>query len=246
VPPQELGGILNSSVGKSITDQQNRGVDIRNLLFDIQQEGKKPVGADVPYADRLAKVQSIIKQLTGTVPPDPGMPGAQYATGEALGRIIHGPETTGMATEPAAARQLFQQVRTGQNPYTDEGIVIHPATGKPMKSKIMDEHDVYIRGFVPGKGKYMNRGVGTFVYSHTPKGKIMGEVGTGFSDALREDMWKNQDAYLGRVAKVRSQDKLPSGALRAPALISLHEDYPLAKGASVLEGILDEPAKDRS
>jgi DNA ligase-1 len=38
-------------------------------------------------------------------------------------------------------------------------------------------------------------------------------VGTGFSDALRDEIWSNQDKYLGKLASIRymsvGMDKLP-------------------------------------
>jgi hypothetical protein len=39
-------------------------------------------------------------------------------------------------------------------------------------------------------------------------------------------MWNDPEAFVGRVARIHSQEQFPSGAWRAPALIALHEDYP--------------------
>jgi hypothetical protein len=249
IPPQALGGLLNSGVAKSIEDQRRRGVRLRQLLFDVdgldQPADPAPLPADpragvrapIPadhgrspgpedargsYAQRLARVREVLKHL----PAD----------------VFHGPEE---ATTPEAALDLWRRVKGGKHPLTHEGVVIHPPQGKPKKIKLTDEHDVHLREFFPGKGKYEGMGVGGFRYSHEPEGPIAGEVGTGFSDALRREMFANPAPYLGRVARVRAQEKLPSGALRAPALIGLHEDLPLApsKEAGVrhpIEGTLDD------
>ena len=203
IPPQELGGLLNSGVAKSITSQRDRGVELKNMLFDIDH-GKnedKP-----PYADRLARLKEIMKLLPANK--------------------FHGPEE---ATTPSAALKLWRRIQSGKHPLTNEGIVIHPPTGKPMKAKLLDEQNAYIRETFPGMGKYQGVGAGGFRYSLTPDGPILGEVGTGLSDELRRQMHAEPSAYIGRVARVRSQGSYPSGALRAPSLIALSEDEPAAK-----------------
>jgi len=205
--PTELGGLLNAAVAKSLAAQKEKGISLHNLIFDIYRRGSALVPSATPYAARLSQIREVLSQLN--LPQ------------------LHAPEVTGMADEPEAALKLFEQIQAGKHPYTTEGVVIHPPTGKPIKSKFTGEHDVYVREMFPGLGKYKDRGVGGFRYSHDPEGPIVGEVGTGLSDELREDMFRNPQEYVGRVARVRSQEKLPSGALRAPALLALHEDYPM-------------------
>lgn len=234
--PQELGGILNSAVGKSIQRQQDQNVRLRNLVFDVDQFGRKGIDPNVvPYQQRLSYARDILGKING-----PGMGGDRQtidAGYSPLDRgVLHTPEVTGEASTAPAAKQLWHQIVNKQNPYTSEGIVIHPETGKPIKSKLTDEHDVYVRGMFPGRGKYENNAVGGFVYSHEPTGPIVGEVGTGFSDQTRADMFTNPSDYVGRIAKVRSQTKHPSGALRAPAFLAMHEDYPLAKIGEIVNG----------
>ncbi len=95
----------------------------------------------------------------------------------------------------------------------------------------MAERDVWIREIMPGSGRLEGKGAGGFKYSLSPDGPPVGEVGSGLSEDLRHELWSDPKAYLGRMARVRSQGAFPSGALRAPSLIALHEDYPLAKAA---------------
>jgi len=207
IPPQQLGGLLNSAVAKSITDQQAQKIKLRNMLFDATQIGNKPV-TDTPYANRLATVRDAISRIP-------------------LPEQFHAPEE---ATTPESALNLWNTVKQRKDPYGHEGVVIHPVTGKPMKVKMRDEHDVLIRGYVPGKGKYHGVGIGTLTYTDPklgPSGKVLGEVGTGFSDELRRDIFNKPDDYIGRIARVIAQEKHPSGALRAPAFLAFHEDYPL-------------------
>jgi len=205
IPPQALGGLLNAAIAKSLEQQKAKSTQLKQMVFDIQQLGQQPVDMQTPYDVRRRMVESVLAHL----------PPAKF----------HPPEE---AKTPAEALALWQRIGWGVHPLTQEGIVIHPPTGKPSKAKYLQEHDVHIREFFPGKGKYEGTGIGGFRYSHTPTGPVVGEVGTGFSDELRKDMFQNPQTYLGRVAKVRAQEKHPSGALRAPALLGVHEDYPAA------------------
>ena len=65
IPIQELSGLLNSSVGKSLDDQTFRNIQMRNMVYDVAQIGKKPVVSDMPYADRVNAVRNILGSITG-------------------------------------------------------------------------------------------------------------------------------------------------------------------------------------
>jgi superfamily II DNA or RNA helicase len=214
IPVGQLSGLLNSSIAKSISSQNEQNVQLKNMIFDIAQLGKKKIDINkTPYQDRYKLIQDIVKHL----------PQDKY----------HVPE---QATTPEDARKMWEDINLGKNPLTQEGIVIHPSTGNPIKTKIRPDYDVHIREMFPGLGKYQDVGAGGFRYSLTPTGPITGKVGTGFTDDIRKDMWANPNNYVGRVARVKAHEQLPSGALRVPAFIALHEDYPM-KSASVISGL---------
>ena len=213
IPPHELGGLLNSSISKSLTDQQARNVKLKVMLFDImnKQTGKHQL--DIPYEQRMQQT----KEVGSVLPQD----------------TFNYPEE---AKTPEEAKALLGRVQSGTEPSTVEGVVVHPSTGVPQKIKLRDEHDVYVRDFFPGMGKYTDRGVGGFRYSHEPEGPIVGEVGTGFSDEERMNMHSNPQDFIGNVARVSAQNKKPSGALFAPSYISMHLDK-----TALAEAILDQP-----
>jgi len=128
------------------------------------------------------------------------------------------------ARTPEEAARMIKGIRTGSHPLTREGIVAHPiAGGKPVKAKFIEDYDVYIRGITPGEKGLKGTGAGGFSYALTPKGPIVGKVGTGFSAAVRRHMFESPEEYIGRVAKIRAQGQFPSGAYRAPAFHALHE-----------------------
>jgi hypothetical protein len=130
--------------------------------------------------------------------------------------------------------KLWEKIRSGRHDTTQEGVVIHPAEGVPAKIKKLEEHDTLIHSFVPGKGRLAGKGIGAIRYTFEPGQDVVGEVGTGISDRLRREMHEDPAAFIGRVARVRAQGAFPSGALRAPALLGLHEDYPSAKQADAV------------
>jgi hypothetical protein len=204
IAPQRLGGLLNSGIAKSLGSQRSGGVRLKNMLFDAQQYGETPIDS-LPYQERRAKLQEVVKHLPN--------------------ELFHTPREV---STPGEALDMWRGIKGGTNPLTREGVVIHPPEGPPKKIKLTDEHDVHVRGFFPGKGKYHGVGVGGFTYSHEPEGPVAGEVGSGLTDETRRMMHQDPSAFMGRVARVRAQEKLPSGALRAPSLIALHEDLPLA------------------
>jgi hypothetical protein len=213
IPPHQLGGLLNSSLAKSLTDQASQRIKLKMMLFDVLDKQNKHQ-FNVPYAQRLAETKAI-----GSVLPSD---------------IFHYPEE---AKTPTEAKQLLEQVSSGKHPLTEEGIVIHPETGVPQKIKLRDEYKPYLREFFAGKGRLTNSGVGGFRYSWEPEGEIAGEVGTGMSDDERKNMHLNPSDYIGRKVRLTAQKKLPSGNLFAPSFHSLYNDEPPESTEAVSKAI---------
>ena len=96
-------------------------------------------------------------------------------------------------------------------------------TNALLKVKVMQDADLLITGVQEGTGKYKGK-LGSLIvdYKGTPVG-----VGSGLSDELREEIWDNQNNYIGRVAKIQyfeethGEDGLPS--IRFPVFIELRE-----------------------
>lgn len=100
-----------------------------------------------------------------------------------------------------------------------EGFVVWPQNNGPIKVKNRQDFDVHVREIFPST--HAGR-AGGFTYSYTPHGEIKGRVGTGFTHEELKDMYNDPGKYIGRVARVFSQEQLPSGALRAPAFANYH------------------------
>lgn len=202
IPAAELGGLLNASLVKSLREQQKRNVRLRMALFGVQD-------GNVPFEEKRKIIQEALKVLPAGVFHEPAY-----------------------AYTPEEKRKMWEDIKAGRNPVTEEGVVGFPVVGgKPAKAKLYDERDVFIRDIFPGEGRLIGRAAGGLKYSLTPKGPVAGEVGTGFSEEERGRMWREPGEYIGRVARIRTQGQFPSGAYRAPAFLALHEDYPLKTAA---------------
>ena len=131
-----------------------------------------------------------------------------------------------MAFSAEQKRNLLDRIQSGNHPDTEEGIVEWNLKGtQARKAKIRPEFDVWVRKISPGLRGYD--------YSTTEKGPIVGRVGTGFKEEVTEDMWENPERYIGRVARVNAQQQFESGALRAPAHVSMHVEKGLEKSSGI-------------
>lgn len=199
-PASTLAGLLNSDVWKSREKQKEHG-HLRSVLYDVVRYRGKDM-ASAPYGEKLEVLKKVVKELPGHF------------------------ELPRMAYSSKEKKELIADIKRGDIPETKEGVVAwnlqeHEA---PIKAKFTREHDVHIKDFFPGEGKYKGNGVGGFYFSHKAGGPIVGRVGTGLSDELRKDMHKNPERYKGLVARVKSQGKFESGALRAPSFQDWHPD----------------------
>lgn len=203
VEPQILSAVLNSSVKNAWDRLRDLGLKLKIGLFDITNYGGNHLDPEtVDYPARRKMLLEILQYLpkdTFTVIP--------------------------YVDKKEDILKLLQEIESGQHPLTKEGIVVYRRYGYPYKYKIRPEEDVYIKRIIPGLGKYSDS-AGAFEYSYTPDGPVVGTVGTGFSDEFRKFMMENAESLVGRRARVTYQEKFPSGALRAPSFIALHEDYP--------------------
>jgi hypothetical protein len=211
MPAEQVGGILNSGVDKSLEKQRKYG-PLLPYIFDIVKFKGQDV-SDAPYSvkyDMLKTVESAVPDL----------------------------KVADTAFTAAQKRKLVTSIREGRHPDTKEGVVewdLNKATGSPAKLKFRDTHEVFVRGVFPAVDKAGNEKseAGGFSFSWTPKGKVVGTVGTGFSREKRIDMLKHLENYIGDVARVKSSKKYESGALRAPSFYSMHVERNLTKEGQV-------------
>ena len=235
VEPQIISALLNSSLARTLEEQRKRKLRWRLALFDILKHGKRKLDWDIPRKERIELLRKLLEEvpelkehLGADLVPSATSPEAVRRMLEVMKNVRtgrQGEKNEGKSRDTKKNERIADALEQIVRNLTREGLVVHPPKGKPIKVPLTEEYDVYIRKFFPGTGKHSGR-VGGFYYSLTPDGPIVGKVGTGFSDELRSIMQENPEAFLGRVARVHAKGQYPSGALRAPALVALHEDYP--------------------
>ncbi len=81
-----------------------------------------------------------------------------------------------------------------------------------------------MRQIIPGGGKYKDKAAAGFAYSLTRNGKIVGRVGTGFTDEMRKALWEKPEKYIGKVATIFAMRQESSGAYFQPSFYRMHLD----------------------
>ena len=88
----------------------------------------------------------------------------------------------------------------------------------------MQSCDLKIIGFEEGQGRLKNT-LGKLICDY--KGFELG-VGSGFSDELRNEIWNNQNEYLGRIAEIQYFEETHNDkkelSLRFPVFKCMRED----------------------
>lgn len=202
---RELSGLLNASIVNTLSTLKNKRISLKTLLFDITKKQGKQITNDIPYIERRKMLEELIKYL----------PKNKFTLPEE-------------AKNKDQVRKLLNNITSPFLAHKIEGVVVHPNTGTPFKSKYFPDATVYVKDIFPArKGtKYYGTHAGGFVCQLAPGiGEEFG-VGTGMDDRTRKDMWDNKDKYIGRYINVHSHGILPSGKLRVGAFKSISEDYP--------------------
>lgn len=84
-----------------------------------------------------------------------------------------------------------------------------------LKVKKFHDIDLRVTSLYEGKGKHRGR-LGGLVVDHLG---VETKVGSGFNDALREEIWKNQESWVNATVQVQYQDIGSQGSLRFPVFI---------------------------
>ena len=92
----------------------------------------------------------------------------------------------------------------------------------PEVMKLKDFHDVdlKIERLIEGTGKHSEK-LGSVVVDYHG---VEVQVGSGFSDELRETIWAAPDSFAGRMIEVRYQEVTPDGSLRFPTFVCFRND----------------------
>jgi len=199
LPAARVGGLLNAGVWRSREKQQQEG-QLVPVAFDVVQYRGKNVENE-PYGTKKKILDTVYK----------------------LAPWLKKPRTAETPSEKAA---LIEDIREGREPSTEEGVIEWRLDRPvPAKSKFLEERDVFVRRVFPEAGtKRQGTLAGGFEFSTSPRGPLVGRVGTGFSHALKRDMLENPSKYEGLRARVKVQRAPAHYAPRAAAFHSFHLD----------------------
>ena len=89
-----------------------------------------------------------------------------------------------------------------------------------MKLKAFHDVDLKIERLLEGTGRHAGK-LGSVVVNYLG---VEVQVGSGFSDDLREVVWQDPDSFIGRVIEVRYQEVTPDGSLRFPTFVCFRND----------------------
>ncbi len=97
-------------------------------------------------------------------------------------------------------------------------------TNNLLKCKVMQDVDLEIVGFQRGNGKFADT-LGALIVNY--KGNEVG-VGSGLTNEDRDEIWRNQDKYLGRVATIQyfeeTKDANGTLSIRFPVFKEIREE----------------------
>ena len=194
LPAERVGGILNASVPRSRQLQEKHG-PVRAAIFDVVRYKGRDM-SQAPYEEKLKALEDVQRKVP----------------------FLNLPPT---AKTPEEKQRLFSAIQAGELPETKEGIITwrKDAPG-PTKVKFRPDVDAEVVGTFPGQGKHEGRVGGLLV--KLPGQAAVTRVGTGFSDRLRTQIAKDPESFIGRVAKVETQQVFPSGKMRAPSFKEFH------------------------
>ena len=184
-----LSGLLNAG----LTNTRYSDTKFKNIAYNISKYKGKDVSTK-PYSEKLEILKKIVKD----------------------NRFLELPE---LAKEPSTKKKLIKDILKQKHPQTSEGVILYDLEKSlPLKSKFDKEFIVYIKGLQPGKGKFKSA-LGGLNFSHTLNGPIVGTIGGGFTEEQRTFFYNNPEAILNKAVLVKAQERLKSGALRAPIFI---------------------------
>ncbi|QUS38027.1 hypothetical protein RPMA_03505 [Tardiphaga alba] len=114
------------------------------------------------------------------------------------------------------ARAILHQLNRARS-LGFEGLVLRHEN-RWLKVKPYESHDVPITGFAEGRGKH----IGHLGIVTTP----LGNVGSGFSDEERIQLWADAQAgtLVGQIVEVSCMEFTPTGKFRHPVFIRMRPD----------------------
>lgn len=192
--------VMGSHVGPAVTKQRDKGY-VSFLAFDVMFVK----GQDVRHL-ALQKRRRLLEQVVRLFDSEHIILTPQAPPSEAQHRFY-----TEMYGEGSVVKDLRAPYKAGRN-------------RNMLKWKKVQDEDVVIMGFAPGKGKYEGQ-VGAVVYGQVKDGQLKrrGQC-SGMTDAVRLSVSRNQSVFQNKVLVITHNGVLAGAGFRHPQWSHIRHD----------------------
>lgn len=211
-------GLLNSNPSKARDYQVEHDNHLIGYVWDIE-----PIDPDTSYSERRSEYRILVAKSPRI---------DNRAFGSVRDRFLLFRLTNPRVLKEVCGSDIHQEE---PEKYSEslkanefEGTVWKKKDGKYGEAEpwVKDKNETYIDmqivGVVEGQGKYSGS-LGAILVENTETGAVT-SVGTGFTDELRDEIYKNQDDYIGKTVEVKGLQVNSSGRVRAPRFSRIKDD----------------------
>ncbi|MFB2970387.1 RNA ligase family protein [Aerosakkonema sp. BLCC-F183] len=182
--------------------------------YDINQKHRVQFHVFALYSDSKVwtSTEEMIQAIAQAIPSQTAVVVIPYA------QILNNP----------VAIQAQNQLNKDSGASSEGTVLRHPniaysfgRSNNLLKVKNFEKSEFTIKGFVKGSGKY-SKSLGKLFVEGTVNGAIVtAKVGTGFTDAERQEFWNKQNTYRDRKAEIIYMGVSSNSSLRLPVFSKL-------------------------
>lgn len=204
---------LTTKIVRSDTNLEKQGVTYN--IFDLISKKEFEEGkSNSEYVDRRTVLERMFHAANSkAINVVPILASFQYNDYERTYKTV-----VGLVEKARQENKEGVMLNVGDAPY------VCRRTKNLLKVKVFQDCDLEIVGFQPGTGKFQDA-LGALIVNY--KGNKVG-VGSGLSDEQRQELWNNQEKYLGRVVTIQyfeeTCDANGNKSIRFPVFKELREE----------------------
>lgn len=190
---RKIDGVQAKRVGNQVLSRKNK--PLYNIPYELLEEGK----AYEVFTGDFDETRSIVRTHESA---------RKISIPELYELSPDNPRLLIAKMDSVTPDEIFSFF-TAQIHLGYEGLIIYEHTDDGdvlWKLKITETYDVRVTGIQAGKGKHLGR-MGALLTT-------MGKVGTGFTDAMREETWE-----IGEIIEVECMEITEDGKFRHPRFI---------------------------